>query len=167
MRVGRPPFKSGHVDGLEGPGREKERLRAILRTLSGDIPVAEACEELSLSRTHFNDLRVRALQAALDGLIPQVSGRKRKVLEVEPSEVERLRHENLYLRDELDIARVRTELALVMPHVLREPVSPGGKGSARAGKSSRRSGKRRSSTTRDCASWRGPRVRVRSRGGAD
>ncbi|MCP3918743.1 MAG: helix-turn-helix domain-containing protein [bacterium] len=151
MRIGRPPFKSGHVDGLEGPSREKERLRAILKTLSGDTPVAEACEELHLSRTHFNDLRARALQAALDGLISQVSGRKRKVREVDPSELERLQSENEYLRDELDIARVRTELALVMPHVLREPEPPWGKKPARSGRSSKRSSKRRSGTTRGCA----------------
>jgi len=152
MRVGRPPLKSGHVDGLEGPGREKERLRAILETLAGEVTIETACAELDLSRSHFYELRARALQAALDGLIPGVPGRKPKIASVEISEVQRLERESAFLRQELDIARVRTELALVMPNVLREPVRPGGKGSARAGQNSRRPGKRRISTTRGSTS---------------
>ena len=147
MRVGRPPMKSGLVEGLEGSKREKARLRAMLETLSGNATLEAACEELDLSRSQFCELRTRALQAALDGLIPGVPGRKPKVREVEARELERLERDVAYLREELEIARVRTELALVMPRVLREP-RPAGKSSARAGKSSRRSGKGRSATTR-------------------
>lgn len=150
MRVGRPAMGSGLVEGLEGTSREKLKLRAMLETLSGDVTLEEACGELALSRSHFCELRTRALQAALDGLIPGVPGRKPKVLEVEACEYARLEREVAYLREELEIARVRTEVALVMPHVLREP-RPAGKSSARAGKSSRRSGTRRSSTTRGSA----------------
>lgn len=151
MRVGRPPLRSGHVEGLEGSSREKARLRAILDALSGEITVETACERLELSRSRFFELRARALQAALDGLVPGMPGRPPKPLDVEPAEIERLERDNEWLREELEIARVRTELALVMPHVLRDPKPPGGKSSARAGSSSR-SGRRRSGTTRGSAS---------------
>lgn len=121
MRVGRPPMKSALVEGLEGEAREKARLRAMLETLSGERTLEEACEALDLSRSRFCELRERALQAALDGLIPGVPGRKPKVREVEASEVDKLEREVEYLREELKIAWVRTELAMTMPKSLRAP----------------------------------------------
>jgi hypothetical protein len=64
-------------------------------------------------------MRRDALQAALDGLAPGVSGRpKRKDVEVDPKRLDAMERENDELRFELQAAFVRTELALAMPHVL-------------------------------------------------
>ncbi len=153
MRIGRPPLREAHVDALEGTELEKERLKAILLTLSGKVPVEEACQQLGLRRSRFNELRKEALQAALDGLVPGVPGRPPKATLVDAGVVSDLERELGWLREELELSRVRTEIALVMPEILREPVSePPGKSPARARRKRARSGARKRGTRRDSKS---------------
>lgn len=140
--MARPPLGVGHVDRLEGSRREKERLRAILGTLTGELEVEEACAQVGVSTTRFADMRRVALQAALASLAPGVPGRPRKRVAVESVEVAKLRRE----RDEALIGyraeQVRTQIALVMPHLLVDP-GDGKKVTAR----SRRAARRASGTT--------------------
>lgn len=82
------------------------------------ITVEEACERLDLARSHFHELRGIALQAAVDGLEPGIPGRPRKVREV--SERERFLGRRVReLEAELTAERVRSQMALVMPGMLR------------------------------------------------
>ena len=122
MARGRPPLGLGHVDSLPGDASAKERLKTVLATLTGDLTVPEACEKLSISETRFRELRRTALEAMLEGLRPKPSGRPKK--EAEEEEVRRLRQEHAWLTEELEIARLRTEIAMRNPSLLRSPAPP-------------------------------------------
>jgi transposase-like protein len=119
MPAGRPPMKSSLVDNLPAPEPDKQRLRVILQTLSGELSIAQACEQLDVSETRFHDLRRQALEGALGALAPKSAGRPVSK-EPEPQEVHTLREQVKDLEFELQTARVKTELAIAMPHVLRE-----------------------------------------------
>jgi transposase-like protein len=119
MPAGRPPMKSSLVDNLSAPEPDKQRLRVILQTLSGELTITQACEQLHVSETRFHDLRKQALEGALGALAPRPAGRP-VTTEPEPVEVQTLREQVKDLEFELQTARVKTELAIAMPHVLRE-----------------------------------------------
>lgn len=120
MPAGRPPGKTGHVEPLDGGHEDKRRLRIILETVAGERSVQEACEQLGVSEARFHVLRRQALQAALDGLAPGAAGRPRRVEEVDTDRVRELEHEVAELKVDLQAALVRTEIALTMPHLLRD-----------------------------------------------
>jgi transposase-like protein len=118
MGAGRPPEGPKHVAKLDGDDEAKRRLRLVLETLSGERSIESACEELGVSASRFHELRRGALQAALDGLAPSASGRPKREVEVDPERQKALEQENKDLLFELQASMVRTELALLMPHVL-------------------------------------------------
>lgn len=118
MPAGRPPKKSELVDNLDAGNLERERLRIILQTLSGEVSVVEACDLLDVSETRFHDQRTKALQAAAASLAPKPRGRPRK--EEEPEEVQKLKEQVDELTFELQAQRVKTEIAVVMPHLLKD-----------------------------------------------
>jgi len=119
MGKGRPPTGLGHVERLEGDAELKQRLKVILETLGGGLSVADACARLELSEARFHELRRQVLASALDGLTPGAAGRPRAEQDASPTRVEELEHEVQELRIELQAARVRTEIALTMPHLLQ------------------------------------------------
>jgi hypothetical protein len=49
---------------LEGSATARARLEIILQTLTGRLPLAQACRQLELSERRLYDLRQEALQAA-------------------------------------------------------------------------------------------------------
>ena len=144
-RRGRPAQGLGHVDQLEGGEETKHRLRVILASLAGELTVEQACRELGLGEARFHVLRRQALESALAGLTPKRRGRP---AQHEP-EIDRRVSELQSQVDELELAlyasRVREELALSMPHLLRREGT--GRSSAKkkesAPKKKRRSGRRR------------------------
>ena len=75
MSRGRPNKGVEHVNALAGGKEEKERLRTILATFTGEMTVEEASKFLGISETRFADLRSKALQGALGGLAPRPVGR--------------------------------------------------------------------------------------------
>jgi len=153
MPAGRPPGKTGHVEPLEGANEDKRRLRIILETVAGERSVQEACEQLGVSEARFHVLRRQALQAALDGLAPGAAGRPRRVEEVDSERVRELEHEVAELKVDLQAALVRTEIALTMPHLLRDALGRSKKNStARKGRGKRPDGGGSSGTTDD---WSG------------
>ena len=118
-RRGRPGKGLGHVDPIDASEATKVRLKWILKTLNGEATVKEASEALEVSEARFAVLREQALSGALDALEPRPPGRP-PTKDEETAEVKRLRRENRELLLELQAAWTRTELALTMPHVLRE-----------------------------------------------
>jgi hypothetical protein len=120
MGRGRPGKGLGHVDQVEGSAETKARLKAILETVSGTLTVREAARRLGVSEARFHELRRDALQQWADVLAPRPPGRPPKQEEIEPGEVEQLREQVKELQLDLQVARARTELALTMPHVLKE-----------------------------------------------
>jgi len=129
MGRGRPPKGLSHVDSLPGDAAEKERLKTILATIAGDLPVQEASKRLGVSGSRFHELRQSALRGMLAGLAPRPPGRPAK--EREPVEVKELRERVAWLEEELEISRLRTEIAMSNPALLRNPVPvPKKKGSS-------------------------------------
>lgn len=119
-----------HIDDLEGGDVAKERQKALLGTVLGEMTVREAAEVLGLSEARVRTLRSEALQTMLTSLEPRPPGRPPKVEDlIEPSDVEALKRRVRELEFDLQVARTRTELALTMPHVLKDRPEPeAGKG---------------------------------------
>jgi hypothetical protein len=118
MARGRPPKGLGHIDSLSGNAEEKERLKAILATLAGDLTVKAACERLGVSESRFHEIRCSALEGMLHALAPRPPGRPAK--ERKPEEVEHLEARVSWLEEELQVARLQTEVALWKPSLLRD-----------------------------------------------
>ena len=119
MGSGRPPERLRHVDRLEGSREQKQRLRVILETLTGDRSVAEACEMLEVCEARFHELRKQALEGALSGISPGRAGRPRKEEPPPPDLVSELEQEVCDLLEELERAHLRADLALAMPDLMR------------------------------------------------
>ena len=119
MSRGRPPAGPGLVEGLEGPEEAKRRLKVILETVAGSRPIAEACAELGLCEAAFHNLRKQALSAAVEGLAPRAPGRPRKDSDPEQQRIRELEEQNFRLKMDLQAARIREEIAIAMPHLLK------------------------------------------------
>ncbi len=130
--MSRPNKGVEHVDSLEGDATAKARLKVVLETIAGRLSVEEACSILSVSASRFHELREAALSGALGALAPRAPGRP--PAPPEDPVVTALRHENAELRHDLEAARTRAELALVMPRLLR-PKPEGEKGGPSPGRS--------------------------------
>ncbi len=122
MVRGRPPKGLSHIDSLPGDVESKQRLKTVLATLLGHLTIAQACSELSISESHFHEIRRRALAGMVTGLEPRPPGRPPNPVEEE--EVSSLKQQVEDLREELQIARLRTEIAMWKPSLLRDPVHP-------------------------------------------
>ncbi len=117
---------------------EKARLRAIVETLTGERSVDEACTRLGIQRAYFQELRHKALQGALEALMPQQPGRRPRTQSVSAAELESLRQAKSDLEEELVAMAVRVQLAMAMPRLLRKQTQKGGdrrSGSAGSGRS--------------------------------
>jgi hypothetical protein len=77
--AGRKPWTTGHVEHLDGSWRAKQRLRAILKTLSGEWTVPQACASVGVQAAQFHTLRHAWLQDALQLLEPKPVGRPPQV----------------------------------------------------------------------------------------
>lgn len=106
------------VSRLEGSDQAKERLALIMQTLTGELSVDEACRKLGLGFTAFSEMRRKALASALSGLEPGQPGRPAHVETHTTEEVQHLKSQITELRLDLEAARLREEIALIMPHVL-------------------------------------------------
>jgi hypothetical protein len=118
-RRGRRPSGPKLVDGMEGSERSKHRLKVILETLRGSLSMEDACAELGIGPAAFHKLRSRTLQNALDSLAPRPMGRPPQEQSEEDGRLESLRAQVDQLRMELEASRLREEIALCMPHLLK------------------------------------------------
>lgn len=114
MRPGRKPAGPKLVDDLPGSEFAKKRLQQILRTISGEATIEEACEELQISRSRFYDLRQSLLEDMVDRLEPRSAGRPRQQPEQPPEETA-LAREIARLEVELEASKVRAELNTFLP----------------------------------------------------
>lgn len=124
--MARPTAGLSMIDPLPGSPEAKTRLVAILATISGEYSIADACDETGVGEARFFVLRRDFLEAAIGLLEKRPAGRK--PLPRPDAELERLREENARLRLEVQAARIRAEIGVVMPHALRPaPPAPGKK----------------------------------------
>ena len=112
---GRIPAGPEAVEHLEGSAKAKERLRVILETMMGKWRVHEACARLGICEQRFRQLRGELLQAALASLEDQPAGRPCRPQE--PAALADLRRQLQTLQQELQVAQVREEIVLALPHV--------------------------------------------------
>ncbi len=120
MPGGRPPKGPRLADGLDGSKDAKRKLRVILETVAGETTVEQACEKLGIGPAAFHKLRERTLQEAAASLEPRKLGRPRKEKSPEEQRIEDLEKELFEAEFELRGARLREEIAVVMPHLLRD-----------------------------------------------
>jgi Helix-turn-helix domain len=119
---GRIPAGPESVEHLEGSPKAKERLRVILETMMGKWRVHEACQRLGICEQRFRQLREELLRAALESLEDQPAGRPRRP--EEPAETADLRQQLEALQREQQVAQVREEIVLALPHVRVAPAAP-------------------------------------------
>ena len=117
MERGRPPLGPGLVDTLQGPDEAKRRLKVILETVAGTRTIADACAELGICEAAFHELRKQALEAAVAGLAPRPVGRPRKDADPEQRRIQELEAQVFLLKKDLQVAHLRQELAISMPHL--------------------------------------------------
>jgi hypothetical protein len=123
---GRYPAGVDYVDKLDGAAADKGRLKAILQTLAGEARLREVCDHLGIRATRFQQLRQRALQAALDALAPRPAGRPCVRVTPEAERIDAL--EQALAEKELQVqeALVRAEVAVIVaPRVAAEPEKRG------------------------------------------
>jgi hypothetical protein len=113
--MGRKPKGEKHVDDLEGSRFSKHRLAVLLSTLSGERTVQAACDELGIGASRLHVLRKRMLSSALSGIETRAAGRPSRSEPEGDAEKAALRAENARLERELELSRVREELALTQP----------------------------------------------------
>jgi hypothetical protein len=144
---GRKPSGPAAVERLPSSPQARERLRVILETLAGSCRIGEACARLGVSAQRFEQLRTQVLQAGLDSLEPRPLGRPARAAPA--AAVAALQARVTALETELAAARVREEIALVLPAVqvtagVPEKKQPGGarrpRGAARSRGDRRRGG---------------------------
>jgi transposase-like protein len=119
--MGRRPLCIDLVERMQGDPRAKERLMAVLESLQGDGSVKELASICGVKRSRFYELRDQALWGALCALYPDRRGPKPREIDERDELIASLEGEVDSLRVQLVAARVRTEVALVMPHLLHEP----------------------------------------------
>lgn len=119
MARGRRPDGLAHVERLGLPELTTERLKAILATLAGELGPAEAAEQLGISVSRLHALRAAVLEGAAAALAPAPRGRPPRASAPDAERVAALEARVRELEEELELARVRTEIAVLMPELLR------------------------------------------------
>jgi hypothetical protein len=110
-RMGRPPQGAKLVDRLEGSSLAKDRLRAIISSLTGESSAIDAARSIDCNEARFHALRTRTLQEMLTGLEPRRPGRKPKQIDPKDEEIARLRNELDRAQHAVRALGVRLELA--------------------------------------------------------
>jgi hypothetical protein len=93
-------------------------LEVILETISGQLTVAQACQQLGVGESRFHQLRNQTLQATLETLEPRPLGRPAKPTSSEQAEVDVLQAELHHLRTELELAQVQLKLTRIHPGLI-------------------------------------------------
>jgi len=113
---GRYPAGLEYIDKVEGSALAKERARAILATMSGELRWLEACARLDIRETRMHQLRQAALQALVSSLEPGTAGRPSLQAMSESQRIRELEQALTEKELELEQALVRAEVALILPH---------------------------------------------------
>jgi hypothetical protein len=106
---GRLPVGPEYVDKLQGSALAKERVKAVLQTLTGDLRLQDACQELGICEQRFHQLRQETLQAAVTAL-------EAHTLSPAEEKIQALEAQVAALAIELHAAKVREEIGLTLRH---------------------------------------------------
>jgi len=122
MMRGRRPNIRRVVHRVQGRADAKARLQALLASLAGMQTVAQACAALGVGERRYYKLRDSFLQAALAWCEPRGPGRPVQLPKSNSASDRRIAELESVLRDlriDLQAARIREEMALAMPNVMR------------------------------------------------
>jgi hypothetical protein len=111
--------QSGLLARLTGSATAKDRLWWVVQTLAGLRSVDEASTALGISPRRFHYLRTQLLQQAVELLEPRSPGRPAQARQPTSQSAATLAAEIQQLKLDLQAARIREEIALVMPHLLQ------------------------------------------------
>ena len=117
VRTGRKPLGPQIAQRLEGSQAAKMRLEVILQTITGQLTIAEACEQLGIGESRFHALRLETLQATLDALEPRPLGRPSHSSDEAP-EIEHLKAQLRQAQLDLEIAELKLELVRIHPNLI-------------------------------------------------
>ena len=134
---GRRPVGPELAEQLDGSAQARARMRVILETLAGTTRVKEACAQLGICSQRFEALRADAVRGGIAALEPKPIGRPARVPAERAAEVARLTARVEELEAELQVTRVRAELAGRLP--LRRAVAKKSRPRSGRAKESRRS----------------------------
>lgn len=130
--AGRKPVGPALADRVAASEQARTRLRVLLETITGEKTMDEACEALSIHKTHLFNLRARVLEAGAAILEPQPMGRPPQAASPEAARIAELEEQINTLKVELEAARLRVELAQALP-ALSDEHSPRRKKKVRRG----------------------------------
>lgn len=119
VQRGRPTSPASMLRRLKASSTAKERTLVVLDNLGGRLPVAEACLRLGVSAPLFRRQRLMVLRAALKTLEPRPRGRPPVALAPESRRLRELEEKLERLETDLAYARVREELAILLPRMQR------------------------------------------------
>jgi len=116
---GRPIKGAQKIESLAGSADAKHRLQVIMKSISGELSIREACRQLGMEKSAFYRLREKVLASALSSLEPKASGRPRIPAPTPEEEyIAELEEKVVNQRIALEASMIREELAISMPHVL-------------------------------------------------
>ena len=110
---GRLPVGPEYVDKLDGSALAKERARALLETMTGDLRLQEACERLGICEQRFHQVRKEAMQGLVAAMEPGQPGRPAPA--PADDELRTLRERVAALEMELIASKARAEISLILP----------------------------------------------------
>jgi len=124
MDRGRPPKGPELAENVDASDQARLRLKVILQTIAGELTIPQACELLQLSEARFHELRTDWLQSAAAALEPKPAGRPPQTTPEQHAEIALLKRRAEALEFRLEASRIREQIALTMPHLLREKKDP-------------------------------------------
>lgn len=113
--MARPTKGVDHMDAIPGPRESRRRAKLILLTISGELSVKAACEQMGIKATQFANLRRQALEGLMAGIQPRPVGRPRRARVVTEHELDLqlrvadLERENQLLRAQAEVAALRRQ----------------------------------------------------------
>jgi len=122
MAGGRPNKGIAHVNKLNTDKGTKERIKAILLTIQGELTVQDAANKLGIGESRFHELRDEFLTGGAQYLEPRPQGRPAEEIDEKDREIELLQQKIVDLEINVQTARVREEIALAMPQVLQQRI---------------------------------------------
>jgi len=122
MGKGRPTKGSEIVTSHDASGSAKERVRLVLETLGGKLPLKDAAAALGISESQFHRVREELLEGMLQAAEPKPLGRPPAPVDPAAGIEAQLRARIRELEDELEIAQLREVLAFALPDIAAEGV---------------------------------------------